>query len=149
MRANLRAGNLNDVAALRTAAGLTGEFVADHEVIVAVQTGYVDRHESNRLGGSITRLRTRPTGVVVEREQLLDPFGPAGSLLHQRQHGLADAFEPRVGRDVAVAAIEPIEDRRQIEKLAPCLQEKLIHHSGRGHRCHWEISGIAEYRLLI
>src|SRR4051794_31117802 len=66
-----------------------------------------------------------PGPVVFERKDELDGLGAAGAGLAEGFQGLADLAEPRVGVLVMMArgTVDAIEDGRDLEDLAPGLEE--------------------------
>src|SRR5438034_10877430 len=73
-----------------------------------------------------------PTRVEIQREDPLDGLGAPGSGLDERIEGLPELAEPRVGV-LAVPrrrTVDPIEDRGDLQDLAPRLEEVVIQDLG-------------------
>src|SRR5207253_76965 len=95
--------------------------------------------------------------VIIERKDLLDPFRPAARLIVQHFERLADFLDARVvGRHLAglLAAIDAVEDRRNIEQLAAGLEEVLLQGFVRRQRFHhlapfFLANGFCEYSRLV
>src|SRR5262245_25640276 len=87
-------------------------------------------------GGSESRLRTRPARVVLQREDLLHPLRPSRSSLEQRQKGLANLLQSRIGGDRPIPAVEPVEGGGQVEQTAPGVQEEHVQGAIGGQRSH-------------
>src|SRR5207244_1110369 len=84
------------------------------------------------------RLRSLPLGIVVERENPLNPLGPAAAPVVEHFERVADLFQAGIFFNAGGSrpAADAIKDGRHIQDLAARFKEKGVESRGSGERRH-------------
>src|SRR5262245_41002452 len=81
--------------------------------------------------------RLLPSRVIVQREDLLNPFGAPAAFVVQDFEGLADLFQARIFGDSGgfSSAAYAIENGGQVEKFGASFQKVSVEREGGGQGC--------------
>src|SRR5262249_21006580 len=87
---------------------------------------------------TLARLRVLPLGVIFERKDLLNAFGPAAALVVQDLQSPANLLQTRVAvkRGGISAPTDAVEDGGQVEEPTTGFEEEVVKGFGGGERAH-------------